>query len=715
MIRKLWMFGFLASLGAVAWVQAQERPGSSILTSPRPLPTMEEPRRLSDELRQVQSQVTQDHQPAAGGAFAPVPRGPAVQPASFTARAQDDEVPAILSGRSGQRGGNAPTNTSELPVVNPRNDGTGPIPAPRTAARPIGGDSRPTAPPAGLSPTPPISPSDAPQTLNGPSSAPALPATAPMTTPPATLQEPAPAEMTAPAAVADPASIGLSIPGPMLHVDVAGASSVAINKPTGYRVTVSNRGRQAAENVLVAIDFPAAVSIASAEGSNGELEQTDGTEMARVIWTVATIAAGEAQTLDLQLTPTAAQPFELAVEWTLMPLSAKAQIEVTQPALAMTVQGPTEILFGQQATFVFEVSNTGNGAAENVEVRMPEELGGEARAIGTIPAGESRSFEIEVAPVEAGEMTLSATAVAEGGLSQEASTTFVVRRGKLDVAATGPEFEYAGTVVTYDLQISNSGDAPATDVIAAAALPAGAEYVDGVEGGEQVEGGVRWEIGTLQPGENRSYSIRCILHQAGQLEFGAGARGEGGLSGEQVVATVVEAVADLVLTVEDPKGPKPVGEEVTYTLRITNRGTEAAVGVNLVCQFSEGIEPVRTIGHKAELVPGQAIFETIERIEAGKEMVIELKAAASSEGNHTFRAELTCDQPETRRLFEGTTRFFGATRGGNAQARPATPPASAPQLNATRPATTPPTTDAAPTGGSFRPSMSQRPGAGVPR
>ena len=131
---------------------------------------------------------------------------------------------------------------------------------------------------------------------------------------------------------------------------------------------------------------------------------------------------------------------------------------------------------------------------------------------------------------------------------------------------------------------------------------------------------------------------------------------------QRVVATTVEAVADLTLVVEDPKGPKPTGEEVTYTLKIINRGSKAATDVNLLAQFSEGIEPTKVIGHQAEIVPGQVLLKPIARIDAGQELVVELKAVASAAGNHVFRAELTCSTPETRRLFEGTTKFFASTR-----------------------------------------------------
>ena len=462
--------------------------------------------------------------------------------------------------------------------------------------------------------------------------------------------------------------IAMGIRGPSLRVDAVGPGSISVGKAADYEVSVVNLGSLPAEGVLVAVDFPASVALSVAQATDGEVEQSDGKEMARVIWTVANIDAGGEQRLALKLTPQANEAFDLKVEWTFIPLASSAKIQVTQPKIDLEVDGPTEVLFGQEATFKFVVTNSGTGDAENVTVELPEGLGAAPKNLGTIAAGQSRSFEIDIAAVDAGEVTLGARASADGGLVSDASLKFVVRRGRLEVTTAGPDFKYAGTVATYDLLIKNSGDAAAMEIIAAAALPMGADYVDGIPGAEEVEGGIRWDIGKLNPGEQREYAIRCVLNTAGDTQFEAGARGAGNLAAANRVATRVEAVADLTLVVEDPKGPKPVGEEVTYTLRIKNRGSKAAAEVNLLSQFSEGIEPSKVVGGMAELVPGQVIFKPIPQIKPGEEIVVEIKAVASAEGNHVFRTELTCDQPEIRRLFEGTTRYFGSARAAKTPA-----------------------------------------------
>ena len=78
-------------------------------------------------------------------------------------------------------------------------------------------------------------------------------------------------------------------------------------------------------------------------------------------------------------------------------------------------------------------------------------------------------------------------------------------------------------------------------------------------------------------------------------------------------------------------------------------------------QFSEGIEPKEASGLKHQLTDGQVLFSPIEKINPGEEMTVKVTAEAMKAGTHIFRAQLTCDESDSREVAEGTTRFFGET------------------------------------------------------
>jgi uncharacterized repeat protein (TIGR01451 family) len=110
--------------------------------------------------------------------------------------------------------------------------------------------------------------------------------------------------------------------------------------------------------------------------------------------------------------------------------------------------------------------------------------------------------------------------------------------------------------------------------------------------------------------------------------------------------------------VSDPEGIIPVGDVAVYEIKIENRGQTAAHGVNVVAMFSEGIEPVQVEGGQHEIRDGRVSFRAIDALAAGGELTLKIHAKATSAGTHVFRAEVVCDDLETKLASEETTRFF---------------------------------------------------------
>ena len=272
--------------------------------------------------------------------------------------------------------------------------------------------------------------------------------------------------------------------------------------------------------------------------------------------------------------------------------------------------------------YTVTVSNPGTGAAENVSVMLPEALGGQRASLGNIQPGQQQQVQVELLARHAGTIELATTATADGDLRQADSRNIIVRRAALDIKLGGPQMKYAGSVGTYQITIVNTGDAIAQDVDAALVLPRGTSYISGIEAVENVQGGIRWDVGTLTPGAERSFHINCQLNTAGEMNFEVAARGNGELNSAETVTTYVEAVADLVLSVEDPKGPLPTGQDIPYQIRVKNRGTKVARSIQLVMQFSDGIEPVSANGHQHQMVPGQVRFSVIDHLDPGQELLL---------------------------------------------------------------------------------------------
>jgi uncharacterized repeat protein (TIGR01451 family) len=449
--------------------------------------------------------------------------------------------------------------------------------------------------------------------------------------------------------------------GPLVRVDTKGPQAICIGAEATYVVTTANLGDTEAKEVTVRVALPAGLQLSTAEAKEGHVDQrptADGKQ--GISWTVPRLPARAENRLTLKVIPKLNQPFELAVDWSMAPLSAVARVEVQQPMLQASLSGPSEIVFGETKVFSITLANPGTGDAKNVAVQLT--LGAAAAdtlKVGHLAAGESKSFDVEVNARDAGTIEIAAVATGDLQLQAEAKHAVTVLRANLDIEAAGPAEQFLSSVGTYHVRIVNTGTAVAKNVQVAVRLPRGAKYVKGLENAKQLAEALVWSAGDLAPNAERGYQFLCQLTTEGDNLVRFGARTEGGIETAGEVLTRVESMAELKLVVNDPKGPIPVGEEVTYELQVTNRGTKAAANVAIVAQFGEGIEPVSADGAKAEMIPGQVQFRPLSKIAPSETLTLKIKARAARAGSHLFRAEVKCADPETKLVSEGTTRYYG--------------------------------------------------------
>ena len=471
--------------------------------------------------------------------------------------------------------------------------------------------------------------------------------------------------------------------GALLRVDTTGPEAIIIGEVADLSVRLSNLGVTDAQRANVRITIPRNLELVSSEVEDGTAGVQQETSSGSVlVWTIDRIAARAERRMTLRVIPRTATPLELPVEWSVAPISTIARIEVQQPRLELALQGPSELVYGDTQVFTVTVSNPGNGDARQVALRLT--LGEDSTdnlQIGTVAAGVSRKYEVEVTARQAGPMTIMAVVQGANELRAEAQEQIQVRRADLKLETAGSGMQFAGSVGTYQVRVINQGDAAAEQLKATVRLPSSAKYVEGLENAEQLGNELTWAVGRLAAGEERTYRFFCQLNQAGEARFDMAVRNEGGLETSSSVVTRVESIADLKMTINDPTSPIPVGEEVLYEIQIVNRGTKAAEQVQVIAQFSDGIEPVAVEGSPAELMPGQAVFQPLARVNPGETITLKVKARADRDGNHIFRAELRCSDPEYRLVAEDTTTFYDTELLGSSVESTTVSPSNAPAGN----------------------------------
>jgi uncharacterized repeat protein (TIGR01451 family) len=169
---------------------------------------------------------------------------------------------------------------------------------------------------------------------------------------------------------------------------------------------------------------------------------------------------------------------------------------------------------------------------------------------------------------------------------------------------------------------------------------------------------VKWDIKKIGTDEKMTFPFRLSLTKIGDNPFAFTAECSSGGESKADFSTIVDSIADLHLSVVDPTAPAPVGQPVVYEIVITNRGKKAASDIEVIAQFSEGIEPLRLEGHTGRVVPGQAIFNSIPSIQPNEKLVLRIVAEASKPGVHRFRAEVKSPGSDADLLEEESTRYL---------------------------------------------------------
>jgi uncharacterized repeat protein (TIGR01451 family) len=449
-----------------------------------------------------------------------------------------------------------------------------------------------------------------------------------------------------------------------LRVDTEGPATLVVGKEATYTVTIANDSNIPANEVLVRVSLPAALRV-TAEGSITEPgAATSAGQTQRFIWSVPRIEPKSSERFLLRVTAVENLPVELLVDWTTRPTPAVAQIQVQQPQLDLAISGPRDVLFGETAPYTLRISNPGTGDAEDVSVEFGyAEFRLEPKRIDRLAPGQQVELKVELNANQAGAIQVMAIATGANGLRVDANQDVLVRRAKLEVAVTGDPVTFAGSPGTYQIQVRNTGDAPATEVVAAIKLPQDAQAQIVGDSNKSSDEGLLVNIGSLPPNAERTIEMQCVLASPGENQIAVHAIAATQIAAAASFTTKVEALADLKLSINDPSGPVAIGKEAVYEIHIVNRGTKAATKVNVVAQFSQGIEPLAATGVQAEVVPGQVVFQLIPRIEPGQELTLVVRARADSEGNKRFRVEVSSEESDTQLVAQETTYFYTDAAG----------------------------------------------------
>ncbi len=289
------------------------------------------------------------------------------------------------------------------------------------------------------------------------------------------------------------AKASIEVEQPQLQMAINGPTEVSYGEQRLYKLSVSNPGNGAAENVVLHL-MP--------------LSPGDGEAVSHRI---GTLKAGESTTVEVELTARQAGTLKIRTEATAdggLRSEATADVAVRRAALDVVASAPRMLFAGVPGTYEVRVRNVGDDVARNVRLtldlppgakllsaspslRSDAKSGPLAWSFDRLAAGSEQVCVVKCSMEQGGVQQLTVAASADGDLrktAQAATDVQAVADLALDVVDTaGPVA--VGQPVVYEIKVKNRGmkGAEAIDVVA--------YFSEGIEP-EKAEG----QAFELQPG-----------------------------------------------------------------------------------------------------------------------------------------------------------------------------------------------------------------------
>jgi uncharacterized repeat protein (TIGR01451 family) len=470
-------------------------------------------------------------------------------------------------------------------------------------------------------------------------------------------------------------------------------SANQVGRNMTYTFSVTNNGPYAATGVTLTDVLPANLSFVLATSTKGTVPiDTNGTLTADL----GVLAVGETETVSLTVDPTPGAPPSVSDTVTVtsqtpdptLSNNTATNITLVAPiadvAVALTSSVDT-IQVGQALTYTLVVTNNGPNIATGVTLTdtlpnnvtfnsastsqgaLPTQSAGVVTDnLGTLTVGSTATVLIVVTPTKAAASLIADVAVVTANESDSNQsnnnatvTTPVVPAADIAVTLTPPTGPVqVGQNLTYTLNATNFGPSDAASVLLDDTLPPGLSYVSATASQGAVpillNGTVIASLGTIPAGSNATLTVVATATKAAAATVTDTATVSSQTldpspdNNTATAQTTIVPAADLALSLTGSASPAQLGQDLIYTLNVTNNGPSDATGVSLVDTLPVGASYVPTTTYTgATLSPnGNILTANLGIIPAGTTatVTIDLTTSLASLPSTSDSARVTANE-----------------------------------------------------------------------
>jgi uncharacterized repeat protein (TIGR01451 family) len=445
-----------------------------------------------------------------------------------------------------------------------------------------------------------------------------------------------------------------------------GPETAPVGRPTAYTLAVRNTCSAPVRHVCVEVRLPEGLRVTATvpEGDHQE---------ACLRWELGTLTPGQRKDLQVSVVP--------HVRGEIVPLASvrftggvPLPVHAREPLLSVRVASPDEAHEGGRAAFVIHVANPGDGTARGVRVHASLSEGLDCGAgnplvfdLGDLAPGHNRCLTVPCSVRSGGLQWCEARASAEGDLSARDTAEVHVVVPRLEVKMAGPGLRYLGRKALYTFTVSNTGPAPARDVVLEDRVPEGLAVVAASGDGrhDSASRTVSWALGEIPAGQARTVKLEVKAARPGEHQHRCAVASSSGVRAEDGVVTKVRGLSALRLELIDREDPVEVAAENVYEVRISNTGSEAESDIRLVASLPEGMEFLGAEGPSRYLRQGKAVvFEPLPRLAAGAGARYRVRVRAVRPGTYRFQIRVTSTHVTEPVIVMEATRIYADEGAG---------------------------------------------------
>jgi uncharacterized repeat protein (TIGR01451 family) len=422
---------------------------------------------------------------------------------------------------------------------------------------------------------------------------------------------------------------------------------ITVGVPFEYQLNVTNLMSRELSDIEVGEQVPDGFRIV-ATGPQAQLSR------GRLRWRVPSLGPQQTMTFRIQVEADRTGQPSFCVSVTLG-LAACSPVTVVQPALALQMKTLARASLCDAIPLIYTVTNTGTGTLRNVVITdylpqgVTEQSGRNAYSIqvGDLDGGQSREYTMNVRAGATGTFNFQSNAIADGGYKADARTASQVVKPSLKVTKAAPATVFLNRGLTSTITVTNDGDDAARNLVLVDRLAGGAEFVSATDTGQGVGTEIRWNLGTLNPGESRTVTNQMWVRERGPVWTDTEATADCA-SAKIRTSLDVRGVPALLLEVRDDPDPIEKGADVTYEIVVTNQGTAETRNIVLICKLPSQQQHVSSEGPtQATLSAGELRFGAVAMLAPKAKVTYKVTVKGIDVGDVRFKVEMTSDELKT--------------------------------------------------------------------